>query len=210
MVALEQQKEDKDSKKEFNSNIGMGFFTDDKSGKFNKLQKENDAFLEQFAYTMWPRRSLTGFQKCIDTPVNITKILDNDSVSNSWFMYMGSDTQPPCTEDVQWFIMRDPLIVSSLTLETVRDKAIGKGSKNARDAFPVMDREVVYHEQCKKFEIPPQELPEKIPDAQYVQAETTQHVYGIVHPETKTVFDDDDKPIELTRGDDWKVTLKQM
>lgn len=161
---------------------------------------------------MWPRRrqEIEGTQKCIDASVNITKILDNNSVSNSWFMYMGSDTQPPCTEDVQWFIMRDPLIVSSVMLNTLKDKAIGTGADNRRDAFPMQDREVVYHEQCKKFEIPPQEIPEKIPDAQYVQAETTQHVYGIVHPETKTVFQDDDKPIELTRGDDWKVTLKQM
>lgn len=37
---------------------------------------------------------------CIDTTVNITSILENDSVSNSWFMYMGSDTEPPCNEDV--------------------------------------------------------------------------------------------------------------
>jgi len=35
-------------------------------------------------------------------------------------------------------------------------------------------------------------------------------VYGIVHPETKTMFDDNDAPVELTRGDSWKTTVKQM
>lgn len=106
---------------------------------------------------MWPRRfsRTEGTQKCIDATVNITKILDNDSVSNSWFMYMGSDTQPPCTEDVQWFVMRDPLIVSEIMMSTLKEKVLGNGAKNSRDAFPVMDREVVYHEQCKKFELNP-------------------------------------------------------
>lgn len=31
-----------------------------------------------------------------------------------------------------------------------------------------------------------------------------------MHPETKTIFDDDDKAIELTRGDSWKTTIKSM
>ncbi len=31
-----------------------------------------------------------------------------------------------------------------------------------------------------------------------------------MHPETKTIFDDDDKAIELTRGDRWKTTIKYM
>lgn len=27
---------------------------------------------------------------------------------------------------------------------------------------------------------------------------------------TKTMFDNDDKAVELTRGDNWKVTVEQM
>jgi len=117
---------------------------------------------------MWPKRK-TPFdtQKCIDAAVNMTMILDNDSVSNSWFMYMGSDTEPPCTEDVQWFVMRDPLIVSELALETVKGAVLGRTADNSRDSFPVLEREVVYHEQCKKFEVPVLE-DKKIPNAQYV------------------------------------------
>jgi len=199
LVAKAEEKEKEDSKKEFDSDIGYGFFKNDQA-RFAKIEKENNAFIEQFNFLMWPRRTQKLGQKCIDTSVNITKILDNDSVSNSWFMYMGSDTQPPCNEDVQWFVMRDPLIISEAVFNSLKWSVLGSGDNNARDTFPVMEREVVYHEQCKKFEIPPTDVPEKIPDAQYVQAETTQHVYGIVHPETKTVFDEDDKPIELTRG----------
>jgi hypothetical protein len=69
-----------------------------------------------------------------------------------------------------------------------------------------MDRQVIYHEQCKKFEIPVAEEV-VVPNAQYVKAETTKHVYGIVHPKTKTMFDDSAEPVSLTRGDNWKVDL---
>lgn len=159
---------------------------------------------------MWPKRIPPyDTQKCIDANVNITRIFDSNSVSNSWFMYMGSDTEPPCTEDVQWFVMRDPLIVSDNILSIIKKQVLGQTIDNSRDFFPVMEREVIYHEQCKKFEIPETEdVP--IPKAQYVQAETTQHVYGIVHPGTKTMFDDDDKAVELTRGDSWKTTVQQL
>ncbi len=156
LVALAEQKEGEDSKKQFNSNIGAGLF-DGNGGeeRFEKLQLENDAILEMFSWSLWPKR-LPPFetQKCIDAAVNITKIFDNDSVSNSWFMYMGSDTEPPCIEDVQWFVMKDPLIVSEMTFNAVKDNALGLTGPNKREAFPVMDREVIYHQQCKKFEIP--------------------------------------------------------
>lgn len=171
LVAMAEEKVGEDSKEQFNSEIGMGFFKEKgNEGKFQAIQKGNDAFLEQFSWSMWPKR-VTPFdtQKCIDAAVNITQILDNDSVSNSWFMYMGSDTEPPCTEDVQWFVMRDPLIVSELALDTVKSAVLGRTTENARDAFPVMEREVVYHEQCKKFEIPQVDI-QQIPKAQYVQA----------------------------------------
>jgi len=32
--------------------------------------------------------------------VNISKILEIPIFSNSWYMYMGSDSEPPCNEDV--------------------------------------------------------------------------------------------------------------
>lgn len=98
---------------------------------------------------MWSERQITIYdtQKCIDTAVNITKILDNDSVSNSWYMYMGSDTEPPCTEDVEWFIMSNPLIISSTVLNRIMLATLGNiENKNNRVTFPLMDREVIYHE----------------------------------------------------------------
>jgi len=60
-------------------------------------------------------------------------------------MYMGSDTEPPCNEDVQWFVMKDALIVSSTVFNRLKDAVLGGGDANARDTLPLMDREVIYH-----------------------------------------------------------------
>lgn len=207
LVALENNK--KDEKDELSSDLGVNFFEGGaENAKFKKIIYENNKWLEQFSYLKWAKRDDKNLntQMCIDTAINITSILENNSVSNSWFMYMGSDTEPPCNEDVQWFVFRDPLIVSELILSKMKTSVLGKEDTNARSSFPIMDRQVIFHEQCKRFEIPVVE-DVVVPNAQYVKAETTKHVYGIVHPKTKTMFDDNADPVTLTRGDNWKVNL---
>lgn len=95
--------EEKDEKDELSSNLGAGFFKGGaKDAKYQKIIQGNDMWLEQFSVLKWAQRVQKNFdtQMCIDTAINITSILENNSVSNSWFMYMGSDTEPPCNEDV--------------------------------------------------------------------------------------------------------------
>lgn len=107
---------------------------------------------------------------------------------------MGSDTEPPCNEDVQWFVMRDPFIVVKSTIDsTLKNVVVNSNQINQRKTFPQLDREVIYHSECKIFDKIIKDvvvLPPVIPDATFVEAQTTQHHYAIVHPKTKTIFDD--------------------
>ena len=122
--------------------------------------------------------------------------------SNSWYSYMGSDTEPPCNEEVQWFVMRDRFVVQQLTLDSLKKVVLNSNQINSRKTFPQLDREVIYHSQCKIFKSTTIEadLPPVIPDATFVEAKTVQHHYAIAHPLTKTIFDVDQKPIVLNRG----------
>jgi len=54
------------------------------------------------------------------------------------FAYSGSLTTPPCSEDVQWIVMRGKDVVSKDELDTFR----AKYSKNARPAQPAKGRTV--------------------------------------------------------------------
>nr|VZI34561.1 unnamed protein product [Spirometra erinaceieuropaei] len=56
---------------------------------------------------------------------------------NEFFRYSGSLTTPPCTENVQWTVMRNPLLVTSDDLELLRNLRFGDsdGGKPMQDNF---------------------------------------------------------------------------
>jgi len=60
IVAKEQEKEKGDSKKQFDSDMGITGLLATAGGKskMTKFIKENDAYLEQFQINMWSRRTL--------------------------------------------------------------------------------------------------------------------------------------------------------
>lgn len=57
----------------------------------------------------------------------------------SYFSYVGSLTTPPCTEGVRWFVLKDPVTVSSSEIGTFAKLYPG----NARPLQPVNGREVL-------------------------------------------------------------------
>jgi carbonic anhydrase len=57
----------------------------------------------------------------------------------SYFSYVGSLTTPPCTEGVRWFVLKDPVTVSSSEIGTFTKLYPG----NARPLQPVNGREVL-------------------------------------------------------------------
>ncbi|KAL7056436.1 hypothetical protein AAHC03_021190 [Spirometra sp. Aus1] len=56
---------------------------------------------------------------------------------NQFFRYFGSLTTPPCTENVQWTVMRNPLLVTTTDLEKLRSLRFGDsdGGKPMQDNF---------------------------------------------------------------------------
>lgn len=129
------------------SSMGKSFFEKTNAmSSVHKAQKEGTDYINSFLINSWPdkQKSPYGSEKCIDigTPaLNLTTIMD-DSVtfSNSFYSYMGSDTVPPCNEDVLWYVMKDPIIVSDQTLEALKKKTIGEGQRNNRDVMPLGKR----------------------------------------------------------------------
>lgn len=63
--------------------------------------------------------------------------------SRNYYQYLGSLTTPPLTENVEWYILDEPLAVSSEQLERFKDFYIG----NNRDIQPLHTRVVQYYEQ---------------------------------------------------------------
>lgn len=58
--------------------------------------------------------------------------------SKEYFYYKGSLTTPPCTEGVEWVVMKTPLVVSSHQV----DQFIGLYKNNARSTQPLNSRKV--------------------------------------------------------------------
>ena len=159
------------------------------------MVRKGSEYIDQFYLESWPKRE-EGFildsEKCIDFGdpfVNLTRILDISFQSNSFYQYEGSDTVPPCDENVMWYILKDPIIVSSLSLRLLRHRTIGELQSNARNITYGGDRQVYSHDECKHFDDDPIIEP---PDnnVQYLKAKTTENYYAIMHEGVRNVFDE--------------------
>lgn len=76
---------------------------------------------------------------------------------------MGSDTEPPCNEDVHWVLMKDRLLIDELDFNELQKAVTGGGQNNARKVMPFGDRKVYSHDECSHFiypEIPTAEIPD--------------------------------------------------
>jgi carbonic anhydrase len=68
--------------------------------------------------------------------VNGADLLPSDG---SYYHFTGSLTTPPCSENVQWFVLKTPVEVSVEQVE----KFVSAVGHNARPAQPVNDRAVI-------------------------------------------------------------------
>ncbi|KAG5474948.1 hypothetical protein CUR178_04398 [Leishmania enriettii] len=63
-----------------------------------------------------PRHAMTTFFLTEDLPV--TSLIPE---RQSYLLYNGSYTHPPCTENVRWVVMTSPILISPVALEKLRD-----------------------------------------------------------------------------------------
>ena len=114
----------------------------------NDFQKQCTSMFEKFTWSIWPNRNDVVLQKT-ESVLNINslmldEILKQGIMSYSIYNYIGSDTEPPCTKNVEWYIFREPLIISSLIFKKMKQKVIGHKIRNNRNIQEVLENTVVY------------------------------------------------------------------
>ncbi|MBT9312985.1 carbonic anhydrase family protein [Leptothoe kymatousa TAU-MAC 1615] len=84
--------------------------------------------LNQALQPIWSRMpKTTGGQKTLDTGFNASSLLPGDA--SQFYRYYGSLTTPPCSEVVNWIVMKEPISVSRIQVARFI-QAIGE--RNAR------------------------------------------------------------------------------
>lgn len=87
-----------------------------------------------------------GFQEILDDVNNektdpITDLSDLIPTNKSYYHYLGSLTTPPLNENVEWYVMKEPVEVSSEQIEAFKKLY----SHNNRDIQPLNDRAIIEH-----------------------------------------------------------------
>ncbi|MFH4966463.1 carbonic anhydrase family protein [Gaetbulibacter sp. M235] len=81
----------------------------------------------------------SGQFKNIDKTIDLMNLLPEDK---SFYSYSGSLTTPPCTENVNWVVFKQPIIIS---LEEVLKLKDNMPINNYRNEQPLNDRKVYYN-----------------------------------------------------------------
>lgn len=107
----------------------------DDGGVVDPLDIGENAFLKsiEFSSDHIPHRS--GEQYELDSTINIYSILPFDL---GYYTYSGSLTTPPCTESVQWYIIKEPISIS----ERQRAAFVDVFGRNARPIQLVNQRRI--------------------------------------------------------------------
>ncbi|MFC3884495.1 carbonic anhydrase [Bacillus songklensis] len=86
-------------------------------------------------WSILPKEETTKDIKLAD-PIDFTSILPKDQQS---FRYNGSLTTPPCSEDVKWIVLEQPIEMSKEQIDTFRQIF----PDNHRPAQPLNEREII-------------------------------------------------------------------
>lgn len=73
-----------------------------------------DGLIGKFTIDLYAKREQhkAGFIGCLDATPNLMDILHKKDWKMSFFTYLGSDTIPPCYENVKWFVYEEPIQIS--------------------------------------------------------------------------------------------------
>lgn len=89
-----------------------------------------------------------GFKEVLDDVNNdkteaITHLEEMIPTNKSYYHYLGSLTTPPLTENVEWYIMKEPVEVSADQIKAFQKLY----SHNNRDTQPLNDRVILEHDE---------------------------------------------------------------
>ena len=97
----------------------------------------NESQLFEFFESFLPLKN--GETKSIESELDLTTLFPKNK---SYFSYQGSLTTPPCTENVNWIVFKDPIILS---LEEVLKLKNNMPINNYRNEQPLNGRTVYYN-----------------------------------------------------------------
>jgi len=106
----------------------------------------SNSFLDSIDWANAPAD--TTRQTVISNKVRLSKL--KEAFEGEYFSYFGSLPVPPCTEGVQYFVMKRPLGVTEQQLGTIQalyanNKSFANGRGNSRNVQPLNDRKVWYY-----------------------------------------------------------------
>lgn len=95
----------------------------------------------------WAKMDIVAIQNNASDPVGVNGLVLGSMLPEGagYYHYQGSLTTPPCSETVQWFVMKEKLMVPSLFLQSLRmiQEEMGQPLQhNFRDLQPIGDRVV--------------------------------------------------------------------
>jgi len=106
-----------------------------------------NSFLDSINWNNLPKTK--GQATALTGGVNLHKL--HESLHKAeYYTYQGSLTTPPCTEGVQWFVMKTPLGITQAQLDTVqtifqKNTAFAGGNGNNRAVQPTNGRTVTWY-----------------------------------------------------------------
>ncbi|POM60278.1 hypothetical protein PHPALM_30878 [Phytophthora palmivora] len=96
--------------------------------------------------------ALSGVEDNSSTPMTLesyTKLIEAYAHEDQIFNYAGSTTSPPCTEFVDWWVVRKPIQISStqfnIIVRNLKKLEMSDNGKNARPIQPVNGRTIIVY-----------------------------------------------------------------
>lgn len=167
---------------------------------------ESNKFIESLNIKGWDYKKSFSAEPGSDTKIclkgksDITKFdlttLLNGAKQNthSYFQYKGSLTKPPCTEQVDWFVMKYPGTIHNTQVSALKTYGLEKARvipDNIRNVQALNGRIVNFQEAMACPEIPPQKVEPPNLDYKYIHASHTHTIHGMASDKVpiKDVFD---------------------
>eukprot|EP00927_Polykrikos_kofoidii_P065819 TRINITY_DN61538_c0_g1_i1.p1 TRINITY_DN61538_c0_g1~~TRINITY_DN61538_c0_g1_i1.p1 ORF type:complete len:1688 (-),score=228.72 TRINITY_DN61538_c0_g1_i1:60-5123(-) len=111
------------------------FFVPDSSGK---TSKSSIAFLSQFGFGGAESMPTPGEEQAVAGFLDLSLL--SEQFEGRFFHYKGSLTTPPCSEDVDWYLLLNLGFVRQAQIESIRNLFLGA---NRRPVQPAKDRQVL-------------------------------------------------------------------